>query len=113
MTSSSFGLSIWCPALVFPENVPDWIPPESPLELDNWSRFFDFPFKPHTLDEFKEIVTCVLVRREGKSEELAGYMADGLSNVTRDPRLAEQVARLCDTTDEADELIKDMRRRQR
>ena len=71
------------------------------------SRFLTFHLKPYTSQEFTEVVTRVITR-EGKTEELAEYIADKLIVTSRDPRDAVQTARLCETKEEIDRLSKDL-----
>ena len=70
------------------------------------SRFLTFYLKSYAPEEFTEVVVRVLTSREGKTEELAKYIADKLSLTTRDPRDAVQVSRLCNTQEEVDRLIR-------
>ena len=79
------------------------IPPE------NMSRFnFEFAFDQYTHAEFEDVVTRILVTREGVTPELAGYIAEKLSDITQDPRKSLGIARICDTTDDVDQAIETM-----
>ncbi len=69
------------------------------------SRFLTFYTKPYTSEQFKEVVTRVLVTREGKSQEMAEYIADKLTAMSRDPRDGVQFGRLCNTKQEVDYLL--------
>jgi Holliday junction DNA helicase RuvB len=81
------------------------IPPE------NLSRFhFKFRFNPYTKDEFMEIVYQVLVDRENLETHLAKYIADKLSQFTKDVRVAVGISRVCKTTEDVDRTIEIMNR---
>lgn len=71
------------------------------------SRFAQFVLRPYTGDEFKNIVVNVLTAREGKTPDMAGYIADKVYGVmgSRDVRDALRVARLSNTTDDVDKTV--------
>lgn len=71
------------------------------------SRFAQFVLRPYTGDEFKNIVVNVLTAREGKTPDMASYIADKVSSVmgSRDVRDALRVARLSITTDDVDKTV--------
>lgn len=58
------------------------------------SRFAVKQLKPYTLAKFEEVVTNVLVSREGTEEEIARTIAMSLGGKTEDVRDAVRVARL-------------------
>lgn len=70
------------------------------------SRFLRFQLREYTREEFEEVVQGVLVRREGISKEMAGYIAGVLSKLTKDVRDAIRIGRLCETKEEVDEFVK-------
>ena len=87
----------------------DKIPPELK------SRFIVLKFREYTPDEFIEVVTYVLNKREGIPEPVAVYIADCILKKLRskDPRDAIKIARLLreKTKREVDEIIEILRSR--
>ncbi|GAI75139.1 unnamed protein product, partial [marine sediment metagenome] len=65
-----------------------------------------FQLREYTREEFEVVVQGVLVRREGISKEMAGYIAGVLSKLTKDVRDAIRIGRLCETKEEVDEFVK-------
>lgn len=86
-------------------NTDKFIPPELK------SRFTIIRLKPYTEQEYIEIVKNILVRHEGKSPELAEYIALKTAKElrTRDPRDAVKIARLAETKQDVDELIETLK----
>ena len=81
-------------------NVEESLPPEL------LSRFqFKLHFKPYTREEFVEVARKVLVMREGKSEEIASYIAEKVADLSRDVRECVGIARLASTREEVDFLV--------
>jgi len=81
-------------------NVKENLPPEL------LSRFqFKLHFKPYTREEFIEVSKRVLTLREGKDEELALYIANKVSLLSRDVRDCIGIARLSETKNDVDFLI--------
>jgi len=74
------------------------------------SRFLVFELKPYTEEQFRRVVTKVLVKRENKSPELAKYIADRVLSVlkSRDVRDAIKIARLSDTREDVDFMVETM-----
>ena len=82
-------------------NTEKYLPPEL------LSRFqFKLHFKPYTKEEFIEVSKRVLVQREGKSEELADYISQKVASLSRDVRDCIGIARLSETKEDVDFLIK-------
>ena len=54
-----------------------------------------FKLKPYSKDEYVRVVTNVLVKRYGKDEELARYIAEKVSEYTTSVRKAIRYSRLC------------------
>tara|TARA_Y100000310_G_C20120969_1_gene551419 strand:+ start:210 stop:479 length:270 start_codon:yes stop_codon:yes gene_type:complete len=73
----------------------DRLPPEF------LSRFGTFDFKPYTREEFLEVAEAVITGQLGKEPDLARYVAESVVLRTKDVRQAIQVAKLCDTAEEA------------
>ena len=74
----------------------DRLPPEI------LSRFVEFRFTPYTREEFVEVAVAVITGHLGKDPGLARYIAEQVSQRTRDVRQAIHVAQLCDTQEEVD-----------
>lgn len=72
------------------------------------SRFLVIRIKPYSDEQFINVVIGILTRQEGKTPEIAEYIAvKVLSELrSRDPRDAIKIARLADTKDEVDQIIK-------
>ena len=70
-------------------NTTKTLPPEL---LD---RFMVFKLKPYSKDEYVRVVTNVLVKRYGKDQELARYIAEKVSEYTTSVREAIRYSRLC------------------
>jgi len=82
-------------------NVKENLPPEL------LSRFqFKLNFKPYTREEFIEVSRRVLIQREGKDEELADYISEKVASLSRDVRDCIGIARLSNTKDDVDFLIR-------
>lgn len=76
------------------------------IPQENMSRFhFEFVFQPYTHVEYEDVVQRILVAREGVDRDLAGYIAGKISSITKDPRKAVGLARVCNSTDEVDQAI--------
>jgi len=69
------------------------------------SRFLVFKLKEYTREEFVEIATTVLVKREGIPPDLARYIAKKVSEISRNVRDAVKVARLARSKEEVDEFV--------
>jgi replication-associated recombination protein RarA len=82
------------------------------LSPELMSRFATFVLRPYTAAEFHTITTKVLIRDEGKTAEMASYIADKVASVLQsfDVRAAIRVARLSCTNDEVDKTIAVMRK---
>ena len=80
-------------------NTTKGLPPEL---LD---RFMVFKLKPYSKDEYIRIVTNVLVKRYGKDEELARYIAEKVSEYTTSVREAIRYAKLCQTKECIDKVF--------
>ena len=80
-------------------NTTKGLPPEL---LD---RFMVFKLKPYSKDEYIRIVTNVLVKRYGKDEELARYIAEKVSEYTTSVREAIRYAKLCQTKECVDRVF--------
>lgn len=76
------------------------------------SRFMKLVFNEYTEDEFVEVATNVLIKRERVSEALAEHISYKLLKEvgTKDVRDAVRVARLSKTVEEADRIIEIMKR---
>jgi len=75
------------------------------------SRFLVLRIPPYTDEEFVGVVKKVLTEREGKTPELADYIAKKvLSMGSRDPRDAIKIARLCNTKEDVDEVVQIMKK---
>ncbi|MBI2918924.1 MAG: minichromosome maintenance protein MCM [Chloroflexi bacterium] len=74
----------------------DRLPPEL------LSRFVEFHFTLYSRDEFVEVAVAVITGHLGKDLGLARYIAERVSQRTRDVRQAIHVAQLCDTHEEVD-----------
>ncbi len=80
-------------------NREDRIPPELK------SRFLIVRLHDYTVDQFADVVSMVLQRREKTPADLASYIAGKLKTRTKDVRDAIKVARLCNTTQDVDRLL--------
>jgi len=69
------------------------------------SRFLVFKLRKYTREEFVEIATAVLVKREGVSPDLARHIAEKVSEISRNVRDAVKVARLVRSREEVDEFV--------
>ena len=76
------------------------------------SRFAPFILRPYTPTEYQQIVRKVLVQREDKTEEIAGYIADkSMAELdTRDVRDAIRIARLTTTREDIDQTVAVMKK---
>ncbi|MFC1935973.1 hypothetical protein ACFLX9_04410 [Chloroflexota bacterium] len=74
----------------------DRLPPEL------LSRFVEFQFTPYSREDFVGVAVAVITGRLGKDEDLAHYIAEQVSQRTRDVRQAIHVAQLCDSRKEVD-----------
>lgn len=81
-------------------NTTKGLPPEL---LD---RFQIFYLKPYSPEQFKAVVTNYLVKRMGKSQKLATYIAEKVLLYTRSVREAIRIARLANSEQDVDDLIK-------
>lgn len=82
-----------------------------PIPPELRSRFLIIRIKPYTEEQFLAIVKHVLVNREGKDLELAEYIGRKVLTElhSRDPRDAIKVARLANTKEEVDKIIKTLK----
>lgn len=77
------------------------------IPAENLSRFhFKFNFTPYTESEFEDVVQRILVTREGVENELARYIAESMSKITKDVREAVGISRICDTPEDVDSILK-------
>lgn len=77
------------------------------IPLENLSRFhFKFNFTPYAETEFEEIVQRILTTREDVDPSLAKYIATAMSKITKDVREAVGISRVCDSTEDVDNIIK-------
>jgi MoxR-like ATPase len=81
-----------------------------PAEL--LSRFDPYVLPPYTVEEFKRIVVNVLVSQEGKTPDMAAYIADKVVTVlnSRDVRDALKIARRNTTKEEVDVSVETSRK---
>ena len=70
------------------------------------SRFVKVPFKPYTMEQFREVVVSVLTKREKVGKKLAEYIAEEVGKHTRDPREAISLARIAKTRKKVDKYVK-------
>lgn len=82
----------------------DKLPPEL---ID---RFQVFKIRPYTPEQFHRVVTNYLVKRMNKDPELASYIAEKVREYTVSVREAIRVAKLCNTKEEVDKVIKIIRK---
>ena len=79
------------------------------------SRFVVLNFRQYTPDEFMEVATHVLIKREGVPDHIALYIAQKCMQQlgTRDPRDPVKVARLLKepTKEDVDSIIQKLRER--
>ncbi|MGC8937336.1 MAG: hypothetical protein ACP5KV_08290, partial [Candidatus Methanomethylicaceae archaeon] len=66
------------------------------------SRFIKVHFDPYTPDQFREVVTSVLTKREGVDMDLAEYIAEKVGKFSRDPRDAIALSRVAKTKEKVD-----------
>lgn len=77
------------------------------IPVENLSRFhFKFKFITYTETEFEEIVQRILTTREDVDPVLAKYIATAMSKVTKNVREAVGISRVCDSTEDVDNIIK-------
>lgn len=69
------------------------------------SRFMRVHIKAYSEEDFKRVAYSVLTKREGTDPEIAGYIINKLSGVTKDVRDAVRVARLARSMDEVDSIL--------
>ena len=76
------------------------------------SRFLVIHLKPYTKEEVRKIIVTVLTEREGKSKELAEYIAEKVVEElnSRDPRDGIKVGRLAKTKEEVDFVVDFMKK---
>jgi len=79
-----------------------------PRELK--SRFMIFRLREYTREEFMEVARKVLVEREGISEDLAEYIAERISRISRDVRDAIRVGRIARDKKDVDKVLETMRK---
>jgi len=79
-----------------------------PAELE--SRFISLTFSEYSEDEFRKVAVHYLERSEGIDHDLAEYISDKVYKISRDVRKVRHIARLCETRDEVDKMIKVMRK---
>lgn len=82
-------------------NTTDTIPPEI------LSRFAIRRMPEYDEEMYKEVVVTFLMKRENIEQGLAQYIADKLAPVSRDPRQARHIARLCSTKEQVDRILSD------
>jgi len=71
------------------------------------SRFMIFHFKEYSDEEFLKVVVNVLKKLENKDEEFAKYVAFKLLAMgKKDVRDAIKIARLCDSKEDVDDILK-------
>ncbi len=70
------------------------------------SRFLEVKFTKYSPEEFKRVAERVLIVREGVDEKLAKFIAENIVKYTRDVRDAVKVARLANSIEEAEWIIK-------
>ena len=67
-----------------------------------WVPANKFRFTPYSREEFVEVAVAVISGQLGKAPDLARYIAEQVSQRSRDVRQAIHVAQLCDTKEEVD-----------
>ena len=78
------------------------------------SRFLRFYLKPYTEQEFRGVAVRVMIEREKKPKEIAEYIADAVLKLgSRDVRDAIKLARLCESKEEVDLVVKTMKKYKR
>jgi replication-associated recombination protein RarA len=70
------------------------------------SRFVVFQLPNYSRQEFIDVVVKVLTEKEKVTAKIARYIAEALSERTRDVRHAVKIARVCKKEREVDEAIK-------
>ena len=62
----------------------------------------EFQFTPYSKEDFVCVAVAVITGQLDKDRDLATYIAERVSQRTRDVRQAIHVAQLCDTQEEVD-----------
>ncbi|MFO8050080.1 MAG: hypothetical protein R6V01_00060, partial [Thermoplasmatota archaeon] len=79
-----------------------------PAELE--SRFISLTFQEYGEEDFKKVAVHYLVKAENVDRDLAEYIANEVYKFSKDVRKARHIARLCETKDEVDTMIKVLRK---
>jgi len=74
------------------------------------SRFITFTLPKYSKQDFKTVCVKVLISTNSLETDLAEYIAEKLSNTTRDVRDAIKVSRLCKTKEQVDIVLKTLER---
>lgn len=74
------------------------------------SRFLRFDLKPYTKEQFFEVSKNYLVHREDCDEDLAEYITQEVWKLGKDIRTARSIARLSKNKDDADFVVKTIKK---